>query len=31
MVDQASQIYDDNDKRLQAFAEAEAYMIENAL
>ena len=31
LVDQASQIYDDNDKRLQAFAEAEAYMIENAL
>lgn len=31
MVDQASQIYDDNDKRLQAFAEAEAYMIENTL
>ena len=31
MVDQASQIYDDNDKRLQAFAEAEAHMIENAL
>ena len=31
MVDQASQIYDDNDRRLQAFAEAEAYMIENAL
>lgn len=31
MVNQAGTIYDDIDKRYQAFAEAEAYMIQNAL
>ena len=31
MVDKANAINDDNDARLKAFAEAEAYMIENVL
>ena len=31
MVNQAGMIYDDIDKRYRAFAEAEAYMIQNAL